>query len=96
MIAALLAATVLTAAPPSQAVPREKLLAAAREMMISIRYCAAITVDENGRALARTVDPFPPDEKMIVWFATNRNSRKVKQLRRDPRITLYYVEFENH
>jgi general stress protein 26 len=69
-----------------------KLLAVAREMMTSIRYCAAITVDAEGRPQARTIDPFPPDESMTVWFATNAKSRKVEQLRRDPRITLQYFD----
>jgi general stress protein 26 len=69
-----------------------KLLAVAREMMTSIRYCAAITVDAEGRPQARTVDPFPPDESMTVWFATNAKSRKVAQIRRDARITLHYFD----
>jgi general stress protein 26 len=27
---------------------------------------------------------------MVVWFATNPNTRKVAQIRKDPRVTLYY------
>ncbi|HSL24131.1 MAG TPA: pyridoxamine 5'-phosphate oxidase family protein [Vicinamibacterales bacterium] len=68
------------------------VLAAAREIMRVSRYCAAITVDESGRPQARTIDPFPPEDGMVVWFATNPKSRKVAQLRRDPRITLYYFD----
>lgn len=29
---------------------------------------------------------------MIVWFGTNANSRKVAELRRHPRVTLYYFD----
>lgn len=71
---------------------REALLAAAREMMTAVRYCAVITLDASGRPNARVVDAFPPDEKMIVWFATNPKSRKVAELRRDQRVTLYYFD----
>ena len=31
---------------------------------------------------------------MTVWFATNTRSRKVQELRRDPRVTLYYSDHE--
>jgi general stress protein 26 len=32
---------------------------------------------------------------MTVWFATNTRSRKVREMRRDPRVTLYYSDHEN-
>lgn len=74
---------------------REKLLAAAREIMTNARYCALITLDPSGRAQARTVDPFPPDENMAVWLATNPRTRKVAEIRRNPRVTLYYFDRES-
>jgi len=30
-----------------------------------------------------------------VWFSTNTSSRRVAQLRRDPRVSVYFVDFEN-
>lgn len=84
------------AAAKSPAAPsassREALLAAARAIMDAARYCAVITTDKAGRPQARTVDPFPPDTDMVVWFATNPKSRKVAELRRDPRVTLHYFD----
>lgn len=71
-----------------------ELLGAAREIMSSARYCALITVDSIGRAQARTLDPFPPDENMVVWLGTNSRSRKVREIRRNPRVTLYYFDRE--
>jgi general stress protein 26 len=41
------------------------------------------------------MDAFAPDEHMIVWFATNPLSRKVAEIRRHPRVTLYYFDREN-
>ena len=76
----------------SQEASREKLIAAAREVMISARYCALITLDSSGRPQARTLDPFPPDENMVVWLGTNPRSRKVAAIRRNPRVTLYYFD----
>lgn len=72
----------------------ERLIAAAREIMSAARYCALITLDSSGRPQARTLDPFPPDENMVVWLGTNPRSRKVTQIRRNPRVTLYYFDRE--
>ena len=74
---------------------REKLISAAREIMTTTRYCALITTDARGRTNARTMDAFAPDENMIVWFGTNPLSRKVSEIRRNPRVTLYYFDREN-
>jgi general stress protein 26 len=67
-------------------------LAAARRMMIETRYCALITIGTDGQPQARTIDPSPPDERMVVTFATNPATRKVRQIERDPRVTLYYFD----
>jgi len=71
---------------------RAELIVAAREIIAGQQYCALITQDEEGRSQARTVNPFPPDENMIVWVATSTLTRKVQQIRRDSRVTLYYAD----
>ena len=68
----------------------DTLISAARELMETTRYCALITLDISGYPQARTMDPFPPDEDMVVWLGTNKNSRKVREIRTDSRVTLYY------
>jgi general stress protein 26 len=85
----------LAAAQPRQPFSRDKLIDAAREIMTATRYCALITTDGRGRTNARTMDAFPPDENMVVWFGTNPLSRKVAEIRRHPRVTLYYFDREN-
>jgi len=67
---------------------QDTLIITAREMMETARYCALITLDETGHA--RIMDPFSPDDDMVVWLGTNINSRKVKQIKNDLRVTLYY------
>ena len=46
---------------------RAKVLAAAREIMTALQYCALVTIDETGRPQVRTMNPFQPDENMIVY-----------------------------
>ena len=76
---------------PDAQLSRTELIAAAREIIASQQYCALVTQDEEGRSQVRTVNPFPPEEDMTVWIATSTLTRKVKQIRHDPRVTLYYA-----
>jgi general stress protein 26 len=99
-LVALLALAVPSAAPaqdrpPSSADERARLIAAAREIMAAQTYCALVTIDATGRPQVRTMNPFPPEEDMTVWFATNTRSRKVREMRRDPRVALYYADHKN-
>src|SRR3954452_9591062 len=68
---------------------RDQLITAAREIMTTTRYCALIPAAGAGRTNARTMDAFVPDENMSVWFGTNPVSRKVREIRRNPRVTPY-------
>ena len=74
---------------------RDALIAAAREVMITMRYCALITTGRNGRSHARTMDAFAPEADMTVWLATNPLSRKAAEIRRNPKVTLYYFDRES-
>ncbi len=77
-----------------QRLSRDTLIVTAREIIATARYCALITLDSKGRAHARTMDPFPPDENLVIWFGTNPKSRKVAEIRRHNRVTLYYFDRE--
>jgi len=74
---------------------RDALISAAREIMTTTRYCALITTGRSGRAQARTMDAFAPEADMTVWLATNPRSRKVSEIRRNPKVTLYYFDRES-
>ena len=74
------------------AAEREHLIAAAREIMTAQTYCAFITVDRDGRPQARTINPYPPEEDLMVWFATNILSRKVQEIRDNPHVVVYYAD----
>lgn len=68
------------------------ILDAARAVMQSAEFCFLITVDNATEPHARLMQPFPPDEQMRVWLGTNPNSRKIAQIRRNPRTTLAYYD----
>jgi general stress protein 26 len=69
-----------------------RIIVVAREIMDAAHFAALISLDESGQPRARTMDPFPPEADMTVWMATNAASRKVEQIRRDPRVTVYYFD----
>ncbi len=69
---------------------RDNLITAAKEIMETTRYCALITLDKSGHPQVRTMDPFSPNVDMVVWLGTNVNCRKVREIRIDSRVTLYY------
>jgi general stress protein 26 len=69
-----------------------KYIKTAKEIMVKAGNCALITIDEEGGSRARTMDPFAPEEDLTVWFGTNPKSRKVNQIKNDPRVTLYYFD----
>jgi len=60
--------------------------------MIASGTCTLISIDENNNPRARAMDAFIPDENFIVWFGTKGNSRKVEQIRKNPIVTLYYLD----
>lgn len=91
IVAALAVAGSLAAQAPSTPAGKDRLRAAAAELMREARYCALVTLDASGAPQARAMDPFPPEADLSVWLATNHRTRKVEQIRKDPRVTLYYL-----
>lgn len=71
---------------------RDSVISAAREMIGSLTYCALITKDSTGGISVRTMNPFPPDEDMAVWMATNKHTRKYFEIQNNPNVTLYYAD----
>lgn len=71
---------------------RAAVIKAAAGVMERARFCTLVTVGEDGHPQARIIDAFLPDEQMVVWMATTPLTRKVAQIRRDPRVTLVYFD----
>lgn len=69
---------------------RDTLIVAAKEIINSARYCALITTSSTGEIHVRTMDPFSPEDNMVIWLGTNSNSRKVIEIKNNPHVSIYY------
>jgi len=73
-------------------IPRDTIMHAALEIIHATPYCALVTIDSTGQSQVRTMNPFPLSGDMIIWFATSRISRKVKEIRNNPKVSVYYAD----
>jgi general stress protein 26 len=65
---------------------------AAREIMNETHYCGLVTIDSEAQPQMRTMNPFPANDEFITWFATSRTSRKVAEIRNNPKVCVYYAD----
>ena len=73
-------------------VKRDTILVAAREIIKETTYCALVTIDSTGQPQVRTMNPFPANDELITWFATSRTSRKVREIKNNPKVCVYYAD----
>ena len=93
LLAAIAFVCVVHAGEPRTApADRAKVVAAARDIMEKARYCTLVTLGLDGQPQARIVDAFAPEHDMTVWIGTNPVTRKVAEVRKDPRATLLYFD----
>lgn len=88
---------VLSAIIPSMSyaqspVNRDTVLVAAKEIINQSHYCGLATVDSTGQPQVRTMNPFPANDELITWFATARDSRKVKEIKNNPKVSVYFAD----
>ncbi len=75
----------------------EAILKAARVLMESDENMGLVTVDSRGQPRIRTVrafltevDPLDARKGMTIWVMTRDSTRKVRQVREHPQVTLYF------
>lgn len=73
------------------AFPRDSLINAAKEIIANLKFCALITIDSTGVPSVRTMNPFPPDNDMCIYMATNSYTRKYAEIKKNPNVALYYA-----
>lgn len=73
-------------------VDRETLMVAARDVISNTTYCGLVTIDSSGQPQVRTMNPFPVEDDLVIWFATARDSRKVKELQANPKVAAYFSD----
>jgi general stress protein 26 len=76
-------------------IPTDTLMSAAVEIIQSAPFCALSTVDSTGQPQVRTMNPFPLKDDMVIWFATGRTSRKVDEIRNNPKVSVYFSDHTN-
>lgn len=92
ILPALLAGIALAQPAPTAAQARSEIISAAREVMKEAHFATFITLGEGGQPQARVLDPSEPDADLTVWLGTNLVTRKVAQIQKNPRATLFYFD----
>lgn len=80
-------ALVLFASQPA-APSRDAIIAASKDIIAKAHFCTFVTIAADGQPQARVVDPLAPDANFVIWFATNPLTRKVTEIRNNPKVTL--------
>ena len=74
-------------------VNRDTIILATHEIINETTYCGLVTIDSLGQPQIRTMNPFPVKDDLIIWFATSRTSRKIREIKNNPKVCVY---FANH
>jgi general stress protein 26 len=77
----------------NQAVPADRLLAAAAKAVAGINYCWLATPDRFGLISARPMGRLPPvagDDEWLIRFVTDDRSRKISEIRGGGEVTLIF------
>lgn len=77
------------------AVNRDTLILAAHEIITETSYCGLATIDSSGQPQIRTMNPFPVKDDFVIWFATSRTSRKVREIKDNPKVCVYFANHLN-
>jgi general stress protein 26 len=78
--------------PPQREISRDSLLTYARMIVDSAKCRVFITVDGDGKPSAREMSPFPPEDNWVIWLGTFPTSRKVKQIKNNPNVVVFYYD----
>jgi len=78
--------------PPQREISRDSLLTYARMIIDSSNSRVFITVDETGKPRARTMSTFTPEDNWVIWLGTFPTSRKVKQIKNNPNVVVFYYD----
>jgi general stress protein 26 len=73
-------------------IPRDSILKVARIIIDSAKCRVLITVDEQGIPHARAMVPFPIEDDFKILLGTSTISRKVKQIKNNPNVVVYYFD----
>jgi general stress protein 26 len=64
----------------------------ARAIASSAETCFLITVDKQNQPQARMMQNIPPDPDWTIWMGTHPKTRKVEQIRANPKVAVTYAD----
>jgi general stress protein 26 len=67
---------------------KDHALHTARVMLERAKYCFLITQSTESWCSARLLEPIVDAEDFILWFGTHPSSRKVKEIKTNPHVTV--------
>jgi general stress protein 26 len=67
-----------------------------KDMITSMEVAMLATCDKHGAIWSRPMYTVQVDDKMGVWFFTNKNAPKVQDLKEDSSVNISYADFRNH
>ncbi|MEJ2105265.1 MAG: pyridoxamine 5'-phosphate oxidase family protein [Ignavibacteriaceae bacterium] len=82
--------------PPQREISRDSLLIYARTIVDSAQCRTLVTVDEEGNPRIREMAPFPPEDDWVIWLGTFPTSRKVKQIKNNPNVVVFYYDSKTY
>lgn len=77
-------------------VSRDSLLTYAKIIVDSSDSWFLVTVDKTGKPRARVMSPFPLGEDWTIWLGTSPTSRKVKQIKNNPNVVVFYYDSKSY
>jgi len=69
-----------------------KIIKEAKKVITNANFVSLITLDKDKQPRARVMEFFAPDKKFEIWMGTNPKSRKVTQIKQNPKTTLHYFD----
>lgn len=71
------------------------IINSARKLIDSVYFATVITINAQGEAKARIMEPFKPEANFDILLATNPKTRKIQELIQNNNMTLHYFEKNN-
>jgi general stress protein 26 len=68
----------------------DQLLDAVRKLIKSTEYCFFITEHKDGHPHARLMQPYEPEIDFSVYFGASPRSRKIREIRRKPKVSIAF------
>ena len=68
----------------------QKIVTTARAIIDEAYFGTLITINSKGQPKSRVMEPFSPDDDLIIWLATNPRSRKATEIKANSTATLNY------